>query len=358
MTLFDIILAMIEKSGLMKKIKYLLVVILLMILSMSKVNARTITIEEVAKAFNESEKLSDKLYDNQTAKVNTDNKTLEIYNSQNELEFYLNYTDDSIEMDNRSFIADKNNYKQAKSREAAIKLLTAIIPDLVNKEGIINPNLEWQNTYDTYGLQIESEYFETAIAEPNGPVREIRLYVYKYFKMSLDSDKLTKLVNKYLLNESTGISGTIILETREIGSNYIKMYLYVKNAQENDNECIVYRSLKKDSDYKEISENAYNCKDGIEIIDNNLTPNTTYYYKAMLKNQSYDNSVYEITTKDIEKQEVDENDNKVENTEEKKETVENPDTGLNVPFIGLILFLSVSIIIFVYTKKYKKFNKI
>lgn len=346
----------------MKKIKYLLVCSLLFIISINKVNAQKIAIEEVAKAFNESEKLSDELYDNQTAKVNTENKTLEIYNSQNNLEFSFQYTDDYIEMDNRSFNVDKSNYKQAKPKEAAIKLITAIIPDLVNKEGSINPNLKWQNTYDTYGLQIESEYFETAIAEPNGPVREIRLYVYKYFKMSLDSDRLTKLVNKYTASGNTkqDSSAVPILEVKEIGSNYIKLYLYVKDTKEDNIECFVYRSLNKDNDYKEISENSYNCKDGIEIKDENLTPNTTYYYNAKLKNGFYDSTI-EVTTKEQEKDEITENNTVNEATDENnnsKESIKNPDTGFNIPIIILLLFLSVSIIIFSYTKKQKKFNKV
>ena len=170
----------------------------------SKVSAKILTVEEVSNNFANTElvKLAKDTSDtNISSKVNTDTSTIDIY-VDSKKEFSFKYGQDYIEW---TFdIADENL-----TSENIVKLINdfiirsyginGIMESIITTSGhpgkFVNLDADYSNTYDTYGIELKYKVSNN----------EKRL---EAIKMSLDTDKIDKLVETYGVDINTIIEST------------------------------------------------------------------------------------------------------------------------------------------------------
>ena len=178
----------------------------------SKVSAKILTVDEVSNNFANTEfvKLAkDTLDINISSKVNTDTSTIDIY-VDSKKEFSIKYGQDYLEW---TFDVDEEN---ATSVDDITKLINDFIIRSFGIQGImesvittsghpgkfVNLDADYSNTYDTYGIELKYKVSDN----------EKKL---ESFKMSLDTDKMDKLIETY----GTDIN-TIIESTKKEAQSY------------------------------------------------------------------------------------------------------------------------------------------
>lgn len=331
--------------------------------SIGNVFASTLDINSVANKFSTTTTVESftKLGGNITVKVNTDDSTFDIYNDGQKSDSFK-YTQDYIEYDNRSTIVTKEN---CHDNIFTIVWISGIMESIFSLNGYENMTLpddgDFINNYDSYGIQMETEHYEFEGVE-NGSSWSSSGEYLKYFKISLDTDKIKTLMDNYgvaVKNEETNEellkNYTPKLEAKKITENSAVIYSsipnYSKTNPDNVVYCFIYRSTSKDDSYEKISDMAVNCSDSIGLIDDNLKSNTTYYYKAKIVGYRYNDIGAEfsepisVTTKS-------------KTNENKNDKVENPKTGVSFPIVITVATGIVAIIILIYSKRKSVFHKI
>lgn len=175
----------------MKKINLLLFLLVLLPISFIKVNARMLTVSEVAKEL-----------DNEyiTINVNSTNSTLD-FSYQGKTVFSLKYTDEYLLYDDpvTEVTSDKAMYATYEP---------TLIPELIEAEFrlsglsnvVVDDDIYDVNNYDTYGLAIKGIKYNLS-NQNNGASSSVSGTYYNYIKLSLDTDKVTKLANTYGVKE-------------------------------------------------------------------------------------------------------------------------------------------------------------
>ena len=182
-----------------KKVLGLFLIGILFFSTINNVYAKTLTINEINDEFKTSfiDEFN-KLGSNLSSSVDPTNKTLDVY-SDSEKIVSFKYTDEYIEYDNRSAVVTQET---ALDDMGTMLSLGGIINAILNLSGYENrtipdeDKIDFTNTYDTYGLQIEAEHFEYS-GEENGGTWSTSGDFIKYFKMSFDTDKIDALMDKY-----------------------------------------------------------------------------------------------------------------------------------------------------------------
>ena len=175
----------------MKKINLLLFLLVLLPISFIKVNARMLTVSEVAK------ELDNEYID---INVNSTNSTLD-FSYQGKTVFSLKYTDEYLLYDDpvTEVTSDKAMYATYEP---------TLIPKLIEAEFrlsglsnvVIDDDIYDVNNYDTYGLAIKGIKYNLS-NQNNGASSSVSGTYYNYIKLSLDTDKITKLANTYGVKE-------------------------------------------------------------------------------------------------------------------------------------------------------------
>lgn len=175
----------------MKKINLLLFLLVLLPISFIKVNARMLTVSEVAK------ELDNEYID---INVNSTNSTLD-FSYQGKTVFSLKYTDEYLLYDDpvTEVTSDKAMYATYEP---------TLIPELIEAEFrlsglsnvVIDDDIYDVNNYDTYGLAIKGIKYNLS-NQNNGASSSVSGTYYNYIKLSLDTDKITKLANTYGVKE-------------------------------------------------------------------------------------------------------------------------------------------------------------
>lgn len=175
----------------MKKINLLLFLLVLLPISFIKVNARMLTVSEVAK------ELDNEYID---INVNSTNSTLD-FSYQGKTFFSLKYTDEYLLYDDpvTEVTSDKAMYATYEP---------TLIPELIEAEFrlsglsnvVIDDDIYDVNNYDTYGLAIKGIKYNLS-NQNNGASSSVSGTYYNYIKLSLDTDKITKLANTYGVKE-------------------------------------------------------------------------------------------------------------------------------------------------------------
>lgn len=175
----------------MKKINLLLFLLVLLPISFIKVNARMLTVSEVAK------ELDNEYID---INVNSTNSTLH-FSYQGKTVFSLKYTDEYLLYDDpvTEVTSDKAMYATYEP---------TLIPKLIEAEFrlsglsnvVIDDDIYDVNNYDTYGLAIKGIKYNLS-NQNNGASSSVSGTYYNYIKLSLDTDKITKLANTYGVKE-------------------------------------------------------------------------------------------------------------------------------------------------------------
>ena len=175
----------------MKKINLLLFLLVLLPISFIKVNARMLTVSDVAKEL-----------DNEyiTINVNSTNSTLD-FSYQGKTVFSLKYTDEYLLYDDpvTEVTSDKAMYATYEP---------TLIPELIEAEFrlsglsnvVVDDDIYDVNNYDTYGLAIKGIKYNLS-NQNNGASSSVSGTYYNYIKLSLDTDKVTKLANTYGVKE-------------------------------------------------------------------------------------------------------------------------------------------------------------
>ena len=175
----------------MKKINLLLFLLVLLPISFIKVNARMLTVSEVAK------ELDNEYID---INVNSTNSTLD-FSYQGKTVFSLKYTDEYLLYDDpvTEVTSDKAMYATYEPM---------LIPELIEAEFrlsglsnvVVDDDIYDVNNYDTYGLAIKGIKYNLS-NQNNGASSSVSGTYYNYIKLSLDTDKITKLANTYGVKE-------------------------------------------------------------------------------------------------------------------------------------------------------------
>lgn len=182
----------------MKKLNLLLFLLVLLPISFVKVNARMLTVSEVTKELNEAAKELDN--ENIAISVNSTNSTLD-FSYQGRVVYSLKYTDEYLLYDDpiTEVTSDKAMY-------SAYEMM--LFPEIIEAEfrlsGLSNvvtdDDIYDVNNYDTYGLSIKGLKYNLS-NQSNGSLSSVSGTYYNYFKLSLDTDKITKLADAYGVKE-------------------------------------------------------------------------------------------------------------------------------------------------------------
>lgn len=361
------------------------------------VNASTLTINDVSAQFEKTNTIKElsKLDLIVTSKVNTPDKTLDIYGNGEKI-FSFTYGDDYIEYDNRSMTVTAENYMDGIKTFFWIQGVMESVFELSgNANKIIKEEEAYTKSYDTYGIQLETEDFSFSHQDEDGSSSSISGSAIKYFKISLDTEKISALIDKYGVDaDKVDVNKEVIkslkptLEVSNITENSVDLFPKV-NYKSTDTDytvtCYIYRSDSENGTYKKISDNAINCLGSIGITDKDLKSNTTYYYKAIVDGGTIYSDPVEVVTKDSKSDVIKSdtsndtsnddksdknsdnadanNDTKSTNNEStsknaEKSKVKNPKTGVGIPILAISLLLSGSVVIKHYTKNKDKFKRI
>ena len=154
------------------------------------------------------------------------------------------------------------------------------------------------------------------------------------------------------------------LEKGEIESNKVKLNLEITDpnglTEPEERKCVVYKSETEDGLYRRITEDPISCSEITTIIDEDVEPNSTYYYKTRLVYTITYSPVLEVTTSEEVVEEpttntTDDNE-EPENTTDEETTnpIVNPKTGDNINLlVGIMSLLAVVIAIAI-----KRINKL
>lgn len=352
-----------DYQGCFKKVLVLFLVGITFFSTISNVYASMLTIENVSNQFDKSTIIQGLAQWELTftSKVNTIDKTLDIYGDDEKV-FSFTYGDDYIEYNNRSAVVTQENCTD----DFVTGLwLFGIMESVFVLSGYENKTLSEEafNTdiYDTYGIQFETESYNFSGTGESGGSWSMSGEYFKYFKISLDTEKIDALITKYGVdvdeqdpNKKVINSLTPTLEAKNIMENSVTLYPsipYINADPDYTVNCYIYRSNSENGTYEKISDLDVNCLDSVGIVDEGLKSNTTYYYKTIVDGGTIYSSPLEVTTKGSSNI-IDNNTNDNNNSNNIQDDVEyNPNTGVAFPIIIVILALIGSMAVMLYTKK-------
>jgi len=366
-------------QGCFKKVFGLILVGIIFFSTITNVYASTLTIDNVSKQFDKSTIIQGlaQLGSTFTSKVNTTDKTLDIY-GEGEKIFSFTYGDDYIEYNNRSAVVTQEN---CTDDIATAFWLQGIMESVFVLSGHENKTLSedgtYTNTYDTYGIQLETESYNFSGEDEDGGSWSMSGEYIKYFKISLDTEKIDALITKYGVdaeeqdpNKEVINSLTPSLRADNITENSVTLYPsipYTNTDPDYTVNCYIYRSNSENGTYEKISDWAVNCLDSVGIVDEGLKSNTTYYYKTIVDGGTIYSNPLEVTTKGsstvTDNNTNNNNNNSNNNTNNNNnnyqdDVVENPKTGVTFPIITITLVMIGSIAIMLYAKKKSFFKQI
>ena len=232
------------------------------------------------------------------------NKKFDFY-FNNEKLVSFNYTNEYIEYDNRNGVITQDNFQSELYSVMCMGGIVQAILDLSGNEDRIISDDDisiFKDTYDEYGLQLITEYYEIS-GNDDGVEWSSSGEFIKYFKVSLDTDKIDALVETYG-SESSRSNGNSIsslvptLEVSSISDNMISIDGYVLRLGVDVSDglyCDIYRSIDRDNFYEIVGESV-DCLYDFSFNDSGLKPDTTYYYKAKVQGSINFSNVLAVTT--------------------------------------------------------------
>lgn len=345
----------------MKKIGILLLVGILLFSNVQNVYAKLTSIDEVAKEFTKT-KIISKLNAQGSAlssSVDTKNKKL-IIKSEGVTVASFDYTEDYVLYDNKKFEMTKENYDEEVAKQAVRSFsVNGVIESILNVMGYTNITIGEGNgnlgkngiTYKEYGFEMELTSYEF-VWDKEANQDNVKGEYVTYFKMSLDSERIKKLVEKFGeeqkdpdKDEDKFKNLIPTLEASDITENSITITPSIPEYTGDETPfCNIYRSTSEDGIYTLISDASVNCLN-VGLVDKELESGTTYFYKAKVVGGSEFSKILSATTLNSK---VIENENQpLKGADE----IENPQTGGFIPIAIVGISSLIVATIYYYTRK-------
>lgn len=222
----------------MKRSLVLLVIIFTFFLSTTGVYARILTIDEISDKLNNTILVEyQKLGVNYKSLVNKTDKTLNFYNGIELVVSSINYTDEYILFEDNEPMIENSIFKNWQDLFGIINALYAIFDLSGYPNKTITGNKEdYLNSYDEYGFEVRADNYESEAGSSD--------YI-RYFKISFDTEKISKLMEKYGVDIEQDINQEIVMEitptieAKEITKNYVELYPHIE-ANEIDPDYGIY----------------------------------------------------------------------------------------------------------------------
>lgn len=266
--------------------------------------------------------------------IDSTNKKINVMNNDNQVAFSFTYGDDYIEYENRNGNITEENAIEEGSKNIIFNYLLNALAELAGNNNELNfDNFNPDNVdYDVHGLQVESIPYSFEL-----DIGSIKGQFIKYLKISLDTDKITKLYEDFGPQIGDAIMKLVPeLKVSKLTKDSVVITLSLEKLSTDETEyyCDIYRADSEKGEYKKINSELLKCNDIVEFTDSSLKENTTYYYKAKVRDEEFFSEILKVTTKKVEVTN--------DNTEQK---VENPKTGIIYPAVTLTILLGATIII-------------
>ena len=326
----------------MKKINYILTGLLVFMLMLSNVYAKTLTIDEVKAELDEFIAELGVLGMDITTTIDSENHKLDVYEGT-EKTASLNYTDEYIEYEDRDTTLTEEVVDNSLGSFIVISGVLQSIINLSGYEGYeldIDDSVDMSTMYNDYGIAAEVEEYEFH----NGNRTSSGDYI-RYLKVSFDTEKIDALMEKYGYTDEEPEISKITITASDIKENSITLFPKAEFVQEVDDDyvsrCYIYRSDSENGTFEKISDVLINCSGEVGLGDENLASGVTYYYKATNEDGTVSSEVIKVTTK-------------ATTTNDKKAV----DTGAFFPTIGVTVMLIGSVIIYTKSRKKALFNRI
>lgn len=278
----------------------------------------------------------------------------------------------SFDMSQGYAILDTKEYGQEEFKALPFLIYKAAFDYVFLAKPFYNANLqatvenqteeELERMYDEYGLYIKLS------ENNNNECGDIQYCIYS--KVSFDLDKLDKFVINVLPvveqdrltdEQRTLLNNTPKIEIDDITKTSAKIYPNGSAVETDDkyNYCHVYRSDKIDGDYKKITSKKIKCNGEYGVVDDTLSENTTYYYKARFIYTNKMSDPVEIKTHGR-TQSTNENETTSITTTstEKKTNPKSPETGVSSHIITTMIVSSLSIVAIILLKKNKVISQL
>lgn len=359
----------------MKKLSKLLFGCILMFLFCYNVFAEMIAIDDVAEEFGKTYTISSLNQLGSTLSAEVDIKNYKFnFMGDGEVVDAFDYTDEYIEYNNRDAVVTENNYDDDWETIFYIEGIVEALFNLTgNKDMMLNEEMDIANiSYEEYGFQMETEPYEYSGTDEDGGKWSASGEYLKYFKISLDSELISKLAEDYGVainteEESLFKDATPIMKIGdEVTSSTVWLSASVE-GYEDEKEletplCSFYRSTSLDGEYELVTEWQTECLGGGYIKDEGLQSGTTYYYKAKVVGGTNYSEVVSVTTLSdnggsddeiTDGSESNESNQNVSESNNNAENITNPKTG-NVLIYLVIGLLIISVISFVMMFRYLK----
>ena len=310
----------------MKKVLLVMVSLLLI----SRVNAKTLSIEELIEGFMETSTIKDMNTSDNGGKITVvndeENKTITVKLTSDESteseERVYSYANGYFEFTDDRQITEANVVDNLNDSI----YLYSFFEGALTKSGLdikkLDGKLEnFKYDFNRHGIYIEEEPFEIKETE-EGYSSTFKGSFIRAFKLSFDTSKLETFANDVLSTggSSTTQNGIPTLKYKNRKKTSVELNVYVEGAT-STTTCDVYRSTDN-VDYEKITALSGPCNDKNKYVtDTGLKETSLYYYKAVINGSNEYSPVLKVTEYD-----------------------ENPDTGVNniIPIlIGLVISITL-----------------
>lgn len=215
----------------MKKIRNLILTLMLMFVGIVGINAATLNIEDVSRKFDELIQEYDFLETTITSKVNTTDKHLDIYSDEEKI-FSMIYGEDYIEYSNRSVEITKENCMDGVLDYIWIgNVINSVFELSGYTDKTLKEDVDYTNTYDIYGIQLESEKFDFSESDGNGNSSSMSGDFVRYVKISLDTEKIDALMARYGTDIEEDLDKTENEEIKNPEKSWDGFVEYFKNSK-------------------------------------------------------------------------------------------------------------------------------
>lgn len=348
----------------MKKILSLIMIGVLSLCFIKGVNAKICDIEEIASVY---EQLAKESGFGINVKYDSTSQKLLIYSTEDETTpvFAYDYDGKSISYKDDSAISDDSE-RFSKDLLAIYNIAFAIqstFKVMGYDDVIIDYDEQIFSDYDKYGIIYKTEEYEFNY-DGEGYGGTISGAIIREFKLSLDSDKIDKLINDFSLPKLTFVPS---IKPKKITENTITFTIesnHNDNSQNNKLKYMVYRSENESFGFEKITDKNYVYGSTTEIADTNLEPGKTYYYKVEFLNSETPSEIIKVTTSgnsntdNEENNDNNENQNENNNVDKEDTGKKNPNTGAFYPAIAITLLFIGNIVIKNLTNKKSAFKKL